>query len=228
MKIKKWILVVAFGIFLVSLYVAIATDNGTKINNIFIGLMGSSLVSLLIELPDYWIGKAKNKKMFIDISSNIWLNLNNFLFFINMVKKEENKIVTANTFLDQIEQINRIYMQYNLIDRDLFIEKPKYKEFFEKSIRIFEEINYNDRVFKIYLTQKKIEALQIGKNENIKAFEMKKQIGELEEITKKKLGWFEEELLKIMNKKEIDFFIKNKEIINNVNENFKFEEVRFK
>lgn len=227
MKIKKYILIIAGAVFLVSLLFAILTKNGSKINNIFIGLMGSSLVSFLIELPDYYIEYDRNKKNFYSFSFNIWFYLNQYVWLIDNELKEDNKLITENTFSLNIDEINRFFISLSYIDEYLYYKNPKYKEFIEKTNKIQFELNQNKRTFSYYVNLKKIELLQTTRNENVKTSDIRSQICTLAEKTKAKLKFYENEFKKTMTSRELQTFEKNKDKINEINQKYKEGEMEF-
>ena len=227
MRIKKYILVIAGIVFLISLLFAILTKDGSKINNIFIGLMGSSLVSFLIELPDYCIDYDRNKKNFYSFSFNIWFYLNQYVWLINNELKEDNKLITENTFSLNIDEINRLFISLSYIDEYLYYKKPKYKEFVEKTKRIQFELDQNKRTFSCYVNIKKIELLQKIRNENVKTSDIRTQICTLAEKTRAKLDFYENEFKKTMTSKELQTFEKDKNKINEINRKYKESEMEF-
>lgn len=227
MRIKKWMLRIAGGVFLVSLALAIGTANGSKINNIFIGIMGSSLVSFLIEFPEYFIEYKRVKNSFFNISFNIWFYLNQYLFFINKELEEGEKRISENTFSLNINEINRLFMEFNYIDEYLYSKNPKYKKFIEGVREVQNALNHNKIAFAIYVNIKQRDQLKLVGNEAVTTSDMKKEISILEEKTRSKLELYENEFKKIMNDKELKDFENNKLSVDNTNKNYKDGGVRF-
>ena len=95
MKAKRLILIISGIICILFILFSIFTQNGTKINNICIGIMGSSIVSFAITLPDYFCEKNRIKSKMYLLSIALYRNMLQIEFNLN-VALTKNEIILEN------------------------------------------------------------------------------------------------------------------------------------
>ena len=228
MRIKRWILRIAGAIFLISVIAALKTVEGSKINNIFIGLMGSSLVSFLIELPDYFIEYRRAQNSFLNTSFYIWFYLNQYLVFINKQLNCKDMNISENSFSINIDEINRLFTNFSFIDEYLYSKNPKYKSFLDNTRMIPDALNNNKMAYSYFVGSKKIEKLKSVGSDVVIISDMEDVILDLAAKTREKLELYENEYKKIMDDKKLKNFENAKKSIDEANRNYKDGEVKFK
>lgn len=221
MKIKRLILVITGLMSVIFLLLAILTSNGTKINNICIGIMGSSIVSFIITLPDYYCECKRIRKKMYENSMLLYINIKQTKFILEK-SIENNDNIFENLLEMPSKNIEQYYNEINLLDTD-FYKKNKDIETYKALLFFIRNAFFNnDKILKIKINEKKIELLKAGLNENcIKCTDVINVAIELTQRMQVHINSWEEEFNKNLTKKEKEKFIDDKKVIEDAFNNFK-------
>lgn len=228
MKIKKWILIVAGIIFAGSLAIAIISPNGTKINSIVIGIMGSSFVSFVIELPDYYIECYSAKKRFFGDVFAMWTNMRQYLYWVNYIYNNKSFPIEENMPFQNFDMIGRLVYDLRFIDDEFYKNNLKYKKLFNEVNGINNEIYHNKESLEHFILEKKIELLKSGEDRQLASLNMQEELSTLRNKTEEKISLLEKEFARVLNKKEREAFEEAKKIVNEKINKTEFFKAEFK
>lgn len=221
MKIKRWILIITGLMSIVFLLLAMLTSNGTKINNICIGIMGSSIVSFIITLPDYYCECKRIRRKMYEISVLLYSNIRQTKFIIEKIIQDNDNIF-ENLLEMPSKNIEQYYNEINLLDIEFYIKNKEIERYKALLFFIRNAFFNNDKILKLKIKEKKIELLKAGLNENsIKCTDIRNVVIELAQRIQVHINIFEEEFNKNLTKTEKEKFIEDKKVIEDTLNNFK-------
>ena len=186
MKTHRNILIISFIIGIISLPFLIFLDKG-KIYEIMLALLTSSIISFLLELPNYFSLKNDNKsKLYVSLYSA----KSHAYFLINNIENmKDNNISLFDKFYSQ--NVNNISMDLNILetyDKDYYFFKSKNEQisYLKRNLRSsWQNINLASLKFSISFAKLKMEKIQKNENEMIFIPEIENEINLILEACKK-------------------------------------------
>lgn len=127
------------------------------LENIVIGIMGSSMVSFTMELTNYISEMQKNKNNFLGIILWSLIYTKQYINNLDTVIDDGEKIITENLLKDNCLMINGTLNNLNTIDGYFYEKKSKYNKIKDIAFRINQEIANNQSVLRCTILEKKIE-----------------------------------------------------------------------
>lgn len=220
MKAKRLILIISGIICILFILFSIFTQNGTKINNICIGIMGSSIVSFAITLPDYFCEKNRIKSKMYLLSIALYRNMLQIEFNLN-VALNKNEIILENFLEFTTSNVEKNYNEINLLDDEIYTDRDNIEKYKWLLFDINTAFKNNQLMLNSMVLDKKINILRSGQNERcITALEIKEELIDLTNKINILINKFENTFTLILNKKEKTKFAKERGIIENVLNNF--------
>lgn len=177
MKPHRNILIISFIIGIISLPFLIFLDKG-KIYEIMLALLTSSIISFLLELPNYFSLKNDNKSK---LYASLYSAKSHAYFLINDIENmKDNNISLIDKFYSQ--NVNNINIDLNILetyDKDYYFLKSKNEHisYLKRNLRSsWQNINLASLKFSISFAKLKMEKIQKNENEMIFITEIENEI----------------------------------------------------
>ena len=185
MKTHRRIIIISLIASVLSFIAILFFEQESRTFQIFMGLMGSALVTFLVEIPNYLSIKEENE-------NKLYYSLLNIKIQIIVLENSINGLINSNSILnekicDRIIQFISIYLNnLNSFDSNYYMWKKKRECMQEKIIRInniFSELEQFSYLFESAYITKRIQIIEKeGKNRNVMSNEM---LDELNTLLKK-------------------------------------------
>ncbi len=226
MKTHRNILIISLIIGIISLPFLIVLENG-KIYEITLALLTSSIISFLLELPNYFSLKNDNKSK---LYASLYSAKSHAYFLINNIENmKANNIELFDKFYSQ--NINNINMDLNIFetyDRDYYFLKSKNEQIFylKKNLRnSWQIINLASLKFSISFNELKMEKIQMKKNEFIFIPEVENEINLILESCKNFMKAIDDITSLVFTKKQLENWISDNIVLKNNELNFKVTKI---
>lgn len=220
MKAKRWILIISGIICILFILLSAFTPNGTKINNICIGIMGSSIVSFAITLLDYFCEKNKIKAKMYLLSIALYRNMIQMQFNLNDALTK-NEIILESFLEFTASNVEKNYNEINLLDDEIYTDRENIEKYKWLLFDINTAFKNNQLMLNTIVLDRKINVLRSGQKERgITALEMREELMDLISKNNMYIDKFENTFKLILNKNEKTKFAKERSIIENVLNNF--------
>lgn len=223
MKTHRIILCITLCLFLICvLFIIIFTQE--RIFNISLAIMGSSFVSFIVELPNYYNAKNITKN---NLYCSIFVLKSNTSMIINSTNKilENNEIINDKLFGQFLPEINNNIYLLRSIDQDYFVSKNKKKKMSDGIQNIFSSYLNLDMTIKKYNVEyyrfklKTYEKDKLGRN--LKAEDLQNHLNLVNEMCLSLIETINTNSQFFLNKKQKKQWILDNEIIINNEKKFK-------
>ena len=225
MKTHRSILFLSFTLGIISFIIVIFTCKDSKIFQIFLGLMGSSIVAGLLEIPNYISFREENENRIFSSLLNIKIQLIVIENTINKIIKT-NGIITKSIcdYPNQIINANMNTIYY--FDRNYYLKKSKKNECKDALSSIDKAYNSFISLYSNYFIHYNEQLIEIIKKEdkerNIVANEMIDDLNELLDNSKLFYSLIDNEIKKILPKKIIKKWEEEEKRLQNYRNNMKW------
>lgn len=216
MKTHRNILIISFIIGIISLPFLIFLDKG-KIYEIMLALLTSSIISFLLELPNYFSLKNDNKAK---LYASLYSAKSQAYFLINSIENmKDNNISLIDKFYSQ--NVNNINMDLNILDtydNDYYFFKNKNEQisYLKKNLRSsWQNINLASLKFSISFTKLKMEKTQRNEIEIIFIPEIESEINLILKACKKFMKAIDDTTSLVFTKKQLENWISDNIVLEN-------------
>ena len=216
MKTHRNILIISFIIGIISLPFLIFLDKG-KIYEIMLALLTSSIISFLLELPNYFSLKNDNKSK---LYASLYSAKSHAYFLINNIENmKDNNISLFDKFYSQ--NANNISMDLNILetyDKDYYFFKSKNEQisYLKRNLRSsWQNINLASLKFSISFAKFKMEKIQNNENEMIFIPEIENEINLILEACKKFMKAIDDTTSLVFTKKQLENWISDNIVLEN-------------
>lgn len=216
MKTHRNILIISFIIGIISLPFLLFLDKG-KIYEIMLALLTSSIISFLLELPNYFSLKHDNKSK---LYASLYSAKSHAYFLINNIQDlKNNNIPLFDKFYSQ--NINSINMDLNILemyDKDYYFFKSRNEKisYLKRNLRSsWQNINLASLKFSISFTKLKMEKIQKNENEMIFIPDIENEINLILEACKKFIKAIDDTASLLFTKKQLDNWISDNIVLEN-------------
>ena len=216
MKTHRNILIISFIIGIISLPFLIFLDKG-KIYEIMLALLTSSIISFLLELPNYFSLKNDNKSK---LYASLYSAKSHAYFLINNIENmKDNNISLFDKFYSQ--NVNNISMDLNILetyDKDYYFFKSKNEQisYLKRNLKSsWQNINLASLKFSISFSKLKIEKIQRKENEIIFISETENDIKLILEACKKFMKAIDDTASLVFTKKQLQNWISDNIVLEN-------------
>lgn len=216
MKTHRNILIISFIIGIISLPFLIFLDKG-KIYEIMLALLTSSIISFLLELPNYFSLKNDNKAK---IYASLYSAKSQAYFLINSIENmKDNNISLIDKFYSQ--NVNNMNMDLNILDtydNDYYFFKNKNEQisYLKKNLRSsWQNINLASLKFSISFTKLKMEKTQRNEIEIIFIPEIESEINLILKACKKFMKAIDDTASLVFTKKQLENWISDNIVLEN-------------
>lgn len=185
MKTHRRIIIISLIASIVSFIFILFLKQDSKVFQIFMGLMGSALVTFLVEIPNYLSIKEENE-------NKLYYSLLNIKIQIIVLEKSINDLINNNSIVsermyDRTIQIISLYLNtLNGFDRNYYISESMKKCIQDKIVLInntFSRFLQSSYLFDSVYLEKRIAVIEkTKKDRNIMANEMLDELNKLIEI----------------------------------------------
>lgn len=216
MKAHRNILIISFIIGIISLPFLIFIDKG-KIYEIMLALLTSSIISFLLELPNYFSLKNDNKSK---LYASLYSAKCHTYFLINNIENMKNDNISLfDKFYSQ--NINSINMDLNVLetyDKDYYFLKNKNEQinYLKRNLRSsWQNINLASLKFSVSFAKLKMEKFQRHENEMIFISETENEINLILESCKKFIKAIDDITSLVFTKKQLENWILDNIVLEN-------------
>lgn len=216
MKTHRNILIISFIIGIISLPFLIFLDKG-KIYEIMLALLTSSIISFLLELPNYFSLKNDNKSK---LYASLYSAKSHAYFLINNIENmKDNNISLFDKFYSQ--NVNNISIDLNILetyDKDYYFFKSKNEQisYLKRNLRSsWQNINLASLKFSISFAKLKMEKIQNNENEMIFIPEIENEINLILEVCKKFMKAIDDTTSLVFTKKQLENWISDNIVLEN-------------
>lgn len=216
MKPHRNILIISFIIGIISLPFLFFLDNG-KIYEIMLAFLTSSIISFLLELPNYFSLRNDNKSK---LYASLYSAKSHAYFLINNIENmRDNNISLFDKFYSQ--NVNDINMDLNILetyDKDYYFLKSKNEQIsnLKRNLRSsWQNINLASLKFSIIFSKLKFEKIQKNENEMIFIPEVKNEINLILETCKKFIEAINDTASLVFTKRQLENWISDNIILEN-------------
>lgn len=191
------------GILIVISFILIwITPINTKINNILIGIFGSSLLAALVELPNIISEKQKLKNNLYANSLYLYMTLQQYKWWINNAE-ETNQIIQEDFNSNFEVAIGNYARNIGFLDDEMFYNKDKMKILDELKNNINKVVNifYDFRLkFKIKCINIRIETM--NPNFQIPAEKLNDEFNNWKKVCDEYISYLQEKIPLLLDRKQ--------------------------
>lgn len=194
--------------------------------NILIGIMGSGIVSSIMEFTNYLSEYNKYKSEFFRLTLWTLIYMRQYIYNVNVAIENENQTLTEETFNLQINNIRSCLNGLNSIDECFYENNPKCGEIEKKILeKIILNIENNQLIYRCNIISEKIKLKECrADDETVYSKYLKEELTMQKEKMQEKVNWLEDKFEGIANKKFLNAYHKAKEIEDQSLRSFKGEE----
>ena len=224
MKTHRRILIICLIIMILSFpfVIWINSENYGKVYDIAMALLTSSLISLLLELPNYFELKNNNRrKLYLYLYSLKY----NALFFLNNISYLQKKNVPLVNYV-QFQSVSNISLNINQLlefDENYYFLPSKNLEFSKIKmdfIKYVQAIDLECKKFNVALSELQLNKLLSGTNRTVYFFELQGEINKITTSCNELLKKLDNDVPRILPKKQLNQWISdNTLLINAFNQN---------